>query len=169
MRLAGWGRLWRVRGELAAAALIIMLDQATKAWAEAHLSAIAEGMPLIPGILRLVHTRNIGAAFSMLPGARPLLVAVTIVFLLALIVAYIREARRGRVLRLAILFTFAGGAGNLVDRIRMGYVVDFIEPLFVRFAVFNVADISVTAGATLFAIWLLFLEGKRGKTDARAD
>ena len=56
----------------------------------------------------------------------------------------------------------AGGIGNLIDRIRLGYVTDYIEPLFVQFAVFNFADILITVGAILLVVWLA-LDARRGK------
>lgn len=138
------------------AAVLILLDQLTKYLARTRLS-LGEARTLLPGLLGLRCSENTGAAFSsfsentaLLTLLSALLVAGLLAFLL------VRRSEPGRI-RLPIVLLLAGGAGNLIDRLLRGSVTDFLELLFVRFAIFNVADVLVTAGAIWLAISVLFL------------
>lgn len=136
------------------AAAWLLLDAATKLWAEGH----ARGELLAPGIpgvldLRLVH--NTGGAWGVLGDMTAVLGVVSLV-VCALIVAYLfwlapDTPTLGAV---GLALVFAGGVGNAIDRFARGYVVDLIEPTFINFPVFNVADIGVTCGLALFAVAL---------------
>ena len=134
-------------------ALLIGADQALKRWAE---RALGSGRVLqADGFMALRYVRNTGAAFSMLSGRTSILVWGTGVVLLGC-AAYLFWGRsKSRLLDFALLLVIAGGAGNLIDRIRLGYVIDYLDPLFVHFAVFNFADCLITVGAALLLIWAI--------------
>ena len=136
---------------------IVILDQITKALVRAHIPLGGE-VPLIPGVLRLTYTRNTGAAFSMLGGARWFFLALVVVFFVALGIL-IKKKIVTQPLELWCLAAIGGGAlGNAVDRAVSGSVTDMIEPLFINFAVFNVADIFITCGAVLLVVYMVLFD-----------
>ena len=126
------------------AALAAALDRVTKRWA---LRA-GEGA-LVPGVLNLRPAVNRGMAFSMLSGQGALLAAVTLLLVAALTAWLAAKPDRPGLFRAGLWLIVGGGLGNLYDRLTTGAVIDFIEPAFVRFAVFNVADACICAGAAL--------------------
>ena len=149
---------------LLAAAVLVALDQLTKYLATIYLAPVGE-IPFIPYLMNLRYVLNEGMAFSMLSGKRWLLVAATGAALLAIAVYLVRKKPAGRLGMLeygAWILVFAGGVGNLIDRVRTGYVVDFFATTFVDFAVFNVADCFITVGVALLVLWLIC-----GEVDAR--
>ena len=139
------------------AALIVAADQLTKYLTVANI-ALYEDVPFIPGLLQLTYVQNTGMAFSMLRGGRWFFLAVT-VFALILMALAVKKKWVNHPLGLWALAAIAGGAvGNLIDRIRLGYVVDMIDVTFMNFAVFNVADCFVVCGAVLLVIYTLFFD-----------
>ena len=141
---------------LADAAALIGIDQAIKLWAVNVLQPVGS-MPLIPHVVELRFVLNQGMAFSLLSGKQLFLIIATSIALI--LVAYMLFFRsRGKYLQqAAMLLVLGGGIGNLIDRVLNGEVVDYINLLFMRFAVFNFADICVCVGV---ALWVLeiFLE-----------
>ena len=141
---------------LAAATALIGIDQAIKLWAVNVLQPVGS-MPLIPHVVELRFVLNQGMAFSLLSGKQLFLIIATSIALI--LVAYMLFFRsRGKYLQqAAMLLVLGGGIGNLIDRVLNGEVVDYINLLFMRFAVFNFADICVCVGV---ALWVLeiFLE-----------
>ena len=141
---------------LVAAAALIGIDQAIKLWAVNVLQPVGS-MPLIPHVVELRFVLNQGMAFSLLSGKQLFLIIATSIALV--LVAYMLFFRsRGKYLQqAAMLLVLGGGIGNLIDRVLNGEVVDYINLLFMRFAVFNFADICVCVGV---ALWVLeiFLE-----------
>ena len=138
-------------------AAIVALDQITKALTVAHIP-LGEEIPLIPEVLRLTYVRNTGAAFSMLGGARWFFLALVVVFFVALGIL-IKKKIVTQPLELWCLAAIGGGAlGNAVDRAVSGSVTDMIEPLFINFAVFNVADIFITCGAVLLVAYMVLFD-----------
>ncbi|HEU0024607.1 MAG TPA: signal peptidase II [Thermoleophilaceae bacterium] len=129
---------------LAAAVVVLALDQATKALAKDRI-APGEDVDLIPG-LGLTNVRNTGVAFGALEGAG-LVVAVLIALSLTLLLAYFVVHRDVPWLWLPVGMLVGGAAGNLVDRAREGAVVDFIDP--VSWPAFNVADSCIVVGVLL--------------------
>lgn len=109
---------------------------------------------LIPGILALRGTRNTGAAFSMLSDSPLLVMLLSIALLIALLV-FANKMLSHRLMALSFCMIFGGALGNLADRLFRGYVVDYIEVLFINFPVFNFADILITIGAFLLALAVL--------------
>ncbi len=138
------------------AAAIVGLDRWTKHLVLVNIPLNAE-VPLLPGVVHLTYLQNSGAAFSMLQGQRTYFVIITVLFLGAFIfLAWKKTLPRFYLILLACI---AGGAvGNFIDRMAYGYVVDMIEVEFIRFAVFNVADVFITVGAILLVIYALFID-----------
>ena len=112
---------------------------------------------LIPGVLSLSYIENRGAAFGIMQGRQWLLIVISAVMIAAAVVFYIRRIRdiQYRYLRVLIVFLVAGALGNMIDRIMLGYVSDFIYFKLIDFPVFNVADIYVTVSAVLILIWII--------------
>ena len=137
-----------------AAAVLVGVDQLIKRWATAVLLP-KTAMTLIPGVLELRYFLNDGMAFSMLAGKQKLLIAATSLMLLG--VLWMLFARKLTPLeRVAWTLVLGGGIGNLIDRIATGVVVDYINVLFMNFAIFNFADICVCVGVGLLMVWVLF-------------
>ena len=135
------------------AALLVGIDQFIKRWATAVLLP-QTAMTLIPGILELRYFLNDGMAFSMLAGKQTLLIVVTSIMLLG--VLWMLFARKLTPLeRVAWTLVLGGGIGNLIDRVATGVVVDYINVLFINFAVFNFADICVCVGVGLLMLWVI--------------
>ena len=134
-------------------ALIVLIDQAVK---YVITSRLAEGgvHALIPGIVHLTHIQNTGAAFSMLSNMRWVLVAVSAVCSVLLIILVLRF-KKPWICRLCLAAILGGAVGNLIDRFLFGSVTDMFEVEFIKFAVFNVADICITGGAVLFCLCYL--------------
>ncbi len=139
------------------AALIVAADQFTKYLTVSNIPLGGE-VPVIPWLFQLTYIKNTGMAFSLLEGGRWFFLVVT-VFALALIVAAIKKQWVNHPTGLWALAAIAGGAvGNLIDRLRLGYVIDMIEVTFMKFAVFNVADCFVVCGAILLCIYVFFFD-----------
>lgn len=142
------------------ALLAATLDRASKAFAVRM--AQGEAISLIPGAIRLRSVTNEGMAFSLLSGQMLLLTVLAAALTAGLTAWLIAGAeKQSKLLRVGLWMAVGGGLGNLYDRIVYGYVIDFIEPTFVRFAVFNVADVFVCAGVALAALALLMEERKK--------
>lgn len=136
-----------------AIACILILDQATK-YAVSHLLTPDDAIPVIGGIFNISHVRNTGAAFGSMSDAGPMLIVVSIV-VLGLMLAFRRTLTSGsRLKSAAYVLMVSGVIGNLLDRLRLAYVVDFLD-FFIgthHFPSFNVADSSICIGVTLFLL-----------------
>ena len=154
---SGGARFIRARRGLPDAALILVvliLDRLTKRWAAAVLSPDG-ARSLIDGVVGLRFTLNRGIAFGALGDAGALLIVLTALLIAAMLVWRVRKPHAAGWFRFGAALVIAGGLGNLYDRIVTGEVVDFIELLFVRFAIFNVADIAVVAGTGCLIVAIL--------------
>ena len=141
-------------GALAAAA-ILALDQWVKHWITVNLP-LGESMPLLPGFMQLRTVHNYGAAWSSFSGMRWLLVGVTSVIVLAVAYVLVRCIVRHPLGVAACFLILSGGLGNIIDRARLGYVVDMFHFVFwPSYPVFNVADICVVCGAVMAAAYYL--------------
>ena len=139
------------------AVLIVAADQFTKYLTVANIPMGGE-VPVIPWLFQLTYIRNTGMAFSMLEGGRWFFLVVTIAALVLIVLA-VKKKWVNHPTGLWALASIAGGAiGNLIDRMRLGYVVDMIEVTFVKFAVFNVADCFVVCGAILLCVYVFFFD-----------
>lgn len=135
--------------------LIIAFDQITKYFASLKL-ADGSVAKFIPGVVQFKYAENTGMAFSMLSGARWVFIALTVVVCVGVFYYLFSNRCKNLWLYWSLGVILSGGIGNLIDRIRFGYVVDFIEPTFVNFAIFNIADCAVTCGAVVLVGYLLY-------------
>ena len=157
----------------AALALALLgLDQWVKHYVTVHIP-LGEAQPLLPGLVEMRTVHNYGAAWSSLAGMRWLLVAITGVIIAAVAVILIRRIVRHPVGVMAGFLILSGGLGNIVDRVRLGYVVDMFHLEFwPSYPVFNVADICVVCGALLGAVYYLWFYEKydrKGGDHGEAD
>ena len=139
-------------------ALVLILDQAVKLWTTKNIVPMAIGdecVELIPGVLHMTNVQNTGAAFSILANARWLLVAVSLVFIIGIIVLISSEIISTKFGRWTAVLVMAGALGNCIDRVFYGYVVDMFEIELFNFAVFNIADIFITVCGILFCIHVI--------------
>ena len=136
-------------------AALVAIDQIIKLLVIEHLEPIGS-LTLIDGFIQLNYAENTGAAFGSFSGKTSLLSVFTLVVIIAGIVYLMVKKRRIDVEYICITLILSGGIGNLVDRVFRGYVVDYIEFLFVDFAIFNFADILVTCSCFVLAGWLLY-------------
>jgi len=111
-----------------------------------------EAVTLIPGVLQLTYTENTGMAFGFLASYQWIPLVITPLILGGLGVLLAKNKFPCRVQRLALVCVMAGGVGNWVDRLLYGFVVDMLEPIFIRFAVFNLADVFITVGGFVFVV-----------------
>lgn len=135
--------------------LIVAFDQITKYFASLKL-ADGSVAKFIPGVVQFKYAENTGMAFSMLSGARWVFIALTVVVCVGVFYYLFSNRCKSLWLYWSLGVILSGGIGNLIDRIRFGYVVDFIEPIFVNFAIFNIADCAVTCGAVVLVGYLLY-------------
>ncbi len=144
--------------DLIIAVLLIAADQLTKLLAVGKLRG-NEDYIVIDGVFRLHYLENRGAAFSMLEDARVLFILVTAVMLVAVfyLLAKVPAGRHYLVWHISLTMIAAGGVGNLIDRLRLSYVIDFLYFSLIDFPVFNVADVCVTVGVLLLVIWVVFV------------
>ena len=136
-------------------AVLVVLDQCTKL-AVSHYFAMNETRVIIPGVLHFTLAHNEGAAFSMLSGYPYVFMSVTCVVVVAGMALLAVRFFKSNFTAFAVTLVMAGGIGNLIDRFSQGYVVDFFEFAFVRFAIFNVADCCVVVGAFMIIGYYLF-------------
>ena len=135
---------------------VVALDQWTK-------YLVLENIPLhgrvefIPGFLSWTYSQNTGAAWSMLPGQQWLFIAIFGVLTVLLLLEYFKFPMTFTSLeRWLIALIYAGGLGNMIDRVRLGFVVDMIKTDFMDFPIFNVADCFVTCGCIALLVHLVF-------------
>ena len=140
--------------------VIVALDQFTKYWVVANIG-LTDSIKIIPGIFDFVYVKNTGAAFSFLSQKTygiVFLSAISIIFCVGVICFIIKKKPQNKLLLTSLGLMFSGALGNLIDRIIRGFVVDFIETTFVSFPVFNIADVSITIGAILLIIYVMFFD-----------
>ncbi len=163
------------------AAVLIALDQWVKAWTVSAFAAPLAGMTstadpacaLWPGVVELTRVHNYGAGWSSFSGQRWFLAAVSAVVVGLVLCAVCKRVVRHPLGLLAAALVSAGGIGNLIDRVRLGYVVDMFHfEFWPSYPVFNVADICIVIGGVLGVIYYLFLYEKydaRKQLDGEAD
>ena len=140
---------------------IVALDQATKALIVRAIP-LHDSVTLIPGLLNLTHVRNTGAAFGVMNAVdfpyKPLVITIAAIAALVAIAVYAgRFASETVMARVGLAMVLGGAVGNLVDRARLGYVVDFVDAHYAgwHFWAFNVADAGITLGAAALILDLL--------------
>ena len=151
---------------VAAIVLLIVSDQAVKYWAVHYLKEKGSIRFIHFGdfkILDLTYLENDGAMFGSMSGQRWFLIGFTSLVIAAGLVIMFITMKRSKLLTAIILLFLSGGIGNLIDRIRQGYVVDMFEVKLFNFAIFNVADIYVTVAVALLMVYVIFVEPKESK------
>lgn len=141
------------------AVILAVIDQISKIAALKYLKPI-ESISLIKGIMNLTFVENRGAAFGMLSGARWFFVIITIIVTAAILIyikKYMPKTKEYRLVKFALTLILAGAWGNVIDRMFRGYVVDYFETVFIRWPVFNVADIYVVVGTIILAYAFIFV------------
>ena len=144
------------------AVILIAVDRITKNWAA---QALASGdIAVIDKGLYFRYTENTGVAFSMFSDNRWVLVGITSVMLIVALAFFLSGKIKDKLELFALSLIIAGGVGNLIDRLSLGYVIDFIDVRIINFAIFNVADMCITIGAILVCI-AAFAAEKREKRE----
>lgn len=141
-------------------ALIIFLDQAVKYWV-LHNLAEHNGFVFIPGFIGILHQHNTGMAFSVLADNPVFMRVLTtgLVIFLSFLAYRLRGSRP--MISIAFAFILGGAYSNLIDRYIYGYVIDYINFLFVDFAVFNIADVALNIGAFLLLLDMILSSTKK--------
>ena len=144
------------------AVILIALDRLSKNWA---VKALATGdVTVIDKVLYFHSPENTGVAFSMFSDNRWVLVGITSVMLIVALAFFLSGKIKDKLELFALSLIIAGGVGNLIDRLSLGYVIDFIDVRIINFAIFNVADMCITIGAILVCI-AAFAAEKREKRE----
>lgn len=137
------------RKPLIVTSAVLLLDQLTKLIVHSRFSE-GESVPLIRNILHISLVHNTGAAFGLFRHQTLLLTGISVLTFAVILLFYRRIAASERILRVGFALIAGGSLGNLIDRLRFGYVVDFVD--FRVWPVFNVADSAITVGAIL-VLW----------------
>ena len=149
------------------AAGIVAADQVTKILTVANI-ALYQDMEFIPGFLGLTYVQNTGAAFSSFEGQQWLFALIFALFTAGVVYEYFKKPMGFTTFeRWCIAAIYGGGLGNMIDRVRLGYVVDMIETKFMVFPVFNVADCFITCGCILMLISLCFFNKEFWKEEKK--
>lgn len=162
------GRDWRWLMVVIAAAIIV-LDRVTKLWIVAHIK-MGHAIVVIPKVFRLTHVLNTGAAFSMFESSpsptlvRNLLIGFSLVAVVVVLALLWKMGRSITMTSIALALILGGAIGNLYDRIRLQYVVDFLEVHIFSYhwPDFNVADSAIVVGACLLLLEMIRPQSKRG-------
>ena len=142
--------------------LCVAADQAVKYYVVSHL-ALYESAPLAPGFVELLHIRNTGGGFSILAGHTWVLTVLTAAMMAVIAAALVKKYFSHPLAMWTLTAILGGGLGNLIDRVRLGYVVDMFHFQFINYPVFNVADILVVCGTIGFAAYYLLLHDRKEK------
>lgn len=135
--------------------LLVAVDQLIKVVMQLWL--FPDGISkFIPGLVQFHYAENRGAAFGILENARWVFIVLTVVVCTAAIVLMLAGKIKSGVVYTSLVFIVSGGIGNLIDRIFRGYVIDFVEPTFMNFAIFNFADCLITVGGAILIFYLLY-------------
>ena len=135
--------------------ILLAADRITKIWANTTLSQMSS-IEFIKGVLGFSYVENTGVAFGMLADKMHIMIPVTFVIICVCAYIFIRYRNKNKLFDISMLLIIIGAVGNLMDKITRGFVVDFIEFLFIDFPVFNMADIYVCTGAGLLMLYVLF-------------
>ncbi len=135
---------------------LVVIDQVVKWWVRANIP-LGEAIPFVPGMMDLAYVQNTGAAFSSFSGMTWVLTLVSLGASVAVAALLRRDFFPGKWGRLCLSLILAGAVGNLIDRALLGFVTDMFQTTFIRFAVFNVADICVVVGGILMVVYVAFL------------
>ena len=150
------------------AAALVALDQLVKFLVRSNIG-LGESVPFLPHVLQFTYVQNTGAAFSLLEEHTWVLTLISAVVSVVLVVMLVKRVFRTRAANALLAVVLAGAVGNLIDRVAFGYVTDMFNFQFMRFAVFNVADVCVVCGGIAFCIYFLFFYDKLEKKEGDGD
>ena len=144
--------------DIAVLLIMVFIDQLTKNIAVVKLKD-QPAYSLIDGVLEFNYLENKGAAFGMLQNQKIFFVFIAVLFIAAIVFVLIKAPNENKYIKLHILLSLicAGAIGNMIDRLRLDYVVDFIYFSLINFPIFNVADICVTVSTILLILLILFV------------
>lgn len=142
--------------------IIAILDQAAKIFAAGLLQSV-DTYPLWNEVFHLTYVENKGAGWGIFSNHTWLLTVATIVVVIAAVSYMVVKKPKDKLLQTAMTFMIGGAIGNLVDRIRQGFVIDFFDFTLINFPVFNIADCFITVGAAIFVVYVLFFSDKKEK------
>lgn len=149
------------------AAVAVVADQLSKLWVVANIPLHTQ-TSAIPGLFHLTYVQNTGAAWSSFQGQLWLFILIFAIFTAAVIWEFSKKSMPFTTFeRWCIAAIYAGGLGNMIDRIRLGYVVDMIEVEFIRFPVFNVADCFITCGCIALLVHLVLFNKEFWKDEKK--
>lgn len=155
------------------AVIIVILDQLTKWVVQAKLPLDNVPVPAVGRFLYLTHTRNTGGAFSLFQAGNTVFIVVAFAAIIALVYAYHKMKRTDLAVTAALALALGGAIGNLIDRIRFGFVVDFFDIQAGTghsiWPIFNVADSAITVGIVLLAFHFLFAKSPAGQDSAPGE
>ncbi len=159
-------RRWTLFGMITVLGLI--LDQATKLYID-HSMQLFQSIPVLDNFFHITYVRNRGAAFSFLAHASwrlPFFIGVSIVAAIAILIAFFRLRNDQKLAQISLAMIFSGAVGNLIDRMRMGEVIDFLDVHWYQhhWPAFNVADSMICVGVFLLAIDMLREEKRHRHT-----
>lgn len=117
----------------------------------------------IPKVLSITHVRNAGAAWSIMEGRTWFLILLPIAVIAAALVFMFINRRKSKLCLLSLALVLGGGIGNLIDRVRMHEVIDYLKLELFDFPIFNFADICVVIGAIMFAVYIFFFDESEKK------
>lgn len=143
-------------------ASMVFIDQIIKCFVDLHLKPISVKM-LVPGFLQLHYFENDGAMMGFMDGKTEIMTVASVVCMIGILAVILSGKIKFGVEYLCFVFMAAGGFGNIIDRIFRGYVIDYIEVLFVDFYIFNFADCLVTCSAFVIIFYELFSFYKESK------
>ena len=144
------------------AVVVVILDQWSKYYVQSQMS-LGMSIPVIPEIFHLTYILNPGAAFGILENQRFFFVVIAVAMIATVVYLYPRLPSKPLLLRLGIGLMVGGAVGNVIDRIKTGYVVDFFD--FRIWPIFNIADIAIVVGVSCIVYTLVFTEEKKDEAD----
>lgn len=142
------------------AAFIVLADQILKILVSSNME-LFESFTLVPYLFNITYVQNKGAAFSIFSNYTWVLAIISLIFSAVLLIYIIVKKPKHKLLMLSLIMIFAGALGNAIDRIFLGYVIDYIETAFIDFPIFNLADISITVGAVLLIVYEMFFDREK--------
>lgn len=145
-------------------ALCIFADQLTKYLAVMFLRPV-DTVPIIQDVLHLTYDENTGAAFGILKNDRWVFMIISVIAIVGMLVYLFRQKPTKPLEWISISLIVGGGIGNMIDRVLLGYVVDFVDFRLINFAIFNVADSFVCIGAGLLMLYVILLTVEESKAE----
>lgn len=142
--------------------VLVALDQITKWLVVVNLKPIHD-IPIIEGIFHLTYVENRGAAFGILQGRHLFFIITTLIVIIGVTIYYFKlpQEKKYHWMRLSLVLLVSGAIGNLIDRIRLNYVIDFLYFKLIDFPVFNIADICVVVGVSILSIFVLLVPDEK--------